>query len=99
MSFVEAYLSSQITIKKCFDVSINFYLIKFEKPIQSCGINVSYILRTTMFASIFIVKLKRSRTKCTILYATETGRSETFAKTLCHTFNQVFSVHVRLLKE
>ena len=35
------------------------------------------------------------RIKCTILYATETGKSETYAKRLCEIFKHAFDAKVR----
>lgn len=37
------------------------------------------------------------RVKCTILYATETGKSERFAKSLAEIFKHAFDAKVRLL--
>lgn len=34
------------------------------------------------------------RIKCTILYATETGKSERYAKMLCDTFKRAFDAKV-----
>lgn len=40
-------------------------------------------------------KALAKRIKCSILYATETGKSETFAKRLCQIFKHAFDVGVR----
>lgn len=39
------------------------------------------------------------RVKCTILYATETGRSERFAKNLCEIFKHAFDAKVLCMKD
>jgi sulfite reductase alpha subunit-like flavoprotein len=41
-----------------------------------------------------MVKALSNRVKCTILYATETGKSERFAKTLCEIFKHTFDAKV-----
>lgn len=37
------------------------------------------------------------RVKCTILYATETGKSERFARSLCEIFKHAFDAKVRAI--
>ncbi|KAK3607683.1 hypothetical protein CHS0354_010672 [Potamilus streckersoni] len=39
------------------------------------------------------------RVKCTILYATETGKSEGFARTLCQIFKHAFNAKVLPMDE
>uniref|UniRef100_UPI00398EFA45 nitric oxide synthase, inducible-like n=1 Tax=Pristiophorus japonicus TaxID=55135 RepID=UPI00398EFA45 len=48
----------------------------------------------SLFTSVLMQKTMAKRTKATILYATETGKSETFAKKLCTLFNGAFNAKV-----
>ncbi|KAL3867553.1 hypothetical protein ACJMK2_040440 [Sinanodonta woodiana] len=47
----------------------------------------------------FMRKALAGRVKCTILYATETGKSEGFAKTLCQIFKHAFNAKVLSMDE
>ena len=51
--------------------------------------------RVVKFSTDLMRKALEKRIKCTILYATETGRSEAFAKTLSALFKHAFDVKVR----
>ncbi len=44
-------------------------------------------------------KAMAKRMKATILFATETGKSETYAKTLCGIFNHAFDAKVSIHKK
>jgi nitric-oxide synthase len=46
------------------------------------------------FSAKLMGKALARRVKCTILYATETGRSERFAKTLAEVFKHAFDAKV-----
>lgn len=52
------------------------------------------IARAVKFTSNLFGKALSKRIKATILYATETGRSEHFAKRLAHIFSHAFNVSV-----
>ncbi|XP_049785916.1 nitric oxide synthase, salivary gland-like [Schistocerca cancellata] len=56
--------------------------------------NFKQIARVALFSSKLFVRVLSARIKATILYATETGRSETFAKKLGDIFGHVFNVQV-----
>ena len=55
------------------------------------------IARAVKFTSNLFGKALSKRIKATILYATETGKSEQFAKRLAHIFSHAFNVSVSLL--
>lgn len=59
--------------------------------------NVHNVLafRAVIFASMLMRKTMAARTKATILFATETGKSETFAKNLQTLFSYAFNTKVR----
>ncbi|XP_053313171.1 nitric oxide synthase, inducible [Spea bombifrons] len=59
----------------------------------------SVIAKAVLFASIHFRKLMASRTKATIIYATETGKSETFAKKLHTLFSFAFNAKVLCMDE
>ena len=48
-----------------------------------------------MFFGTLIVKVMAKRTKAIILYATETGKSESYAKMLSEMFLHAFNAKVR----
>ena len=54
-----------------------------------------FLLRAVKFSTQLMGKALAKRIKCTILYATETGKSEGFAKTLSSVFKYAFDVKVR----
>lgn len=53
--------------------------------------------RAVKFSAKLMAKALSNRVKCTILYATETGKSERFAKTLCEIFKHAFDGKVFVL--
>lgn len=55
------------------------------------------IARAVKFTSKLFGKALSKRIKATILYATETGKSELFARRLCEIFGHAFNAHVKLL--
>ncbi|KAM4795668.1 nitric oxide synthase, inducible [Rhinophrynus dorsalis] len=59
----------------------------------------SVIAKAVFFASTILKKSMASRTKVTILYATETGKSETFAKKLKALFSYAFNTKVLCMNE
>jgi len=62
---------------------LNFY-------IHLCVLN----LRAVKFSAKLMGKALAKRVKCTILYATETGKSERFAKSLAEIFKHAFDAKV-----
>ena len=56
-----------------------------------------FLYRAVKFSAKLMGKALARRIKCIILYATETGRSERYAKTLCEMFKHAFDARVRNL--
>lgn len=52
-------------------------------------------LRAAFFASSLMRKTMAARSKATVIYATETGKSETLANNLRDLFNCAFNTRVR----
>ena len=50
--------------------------------------------RAVKFSAKLMARALATRTKCTIMYATETGKSETFAQQLREIFMHAFDVRV-----
>ncbi|ESO82408.1 hypothetical protein LOTGIDRAFT_197993 [Lottia gigantea] len=57
------------------------------------------LARAVKFSAKLMGKALARRVKCTILYATETGKSERFAKTLCEIFKHAFDAKVISMDE
>ncbi|XP_067866663.1 nitric oxide synthase 2b, inducible [Heterodontus francisci] len=57
-------------------------------------IKFKHLAKAAFFSSVLMRKTMAKRTKATILYATETGKSETFAKKLCTLFNGAFNAKI-----
>lgn len=51
--------------------------------------------RAVLFTSSLMHQATAARPKVTVIYATETGKSETLANNLCSLFNCAFSTRVR----
>lgn len=49
------------------------------------------------FSAIMMKKALSKRVKCTILYATETGKSERFSRSLADIFNHGFDARVTII--
>lgn len=54
------------------------------------------LIRAVKFTSNLFGKALQRRIKASILYATETGKSEKFARTLAELFNHAFNAQVKL---
>lgn len=54
-----------------------------------------FSLRAVLFASSLMQKAMATRSKVTVIYATETGKSETLANNLCSLFSCAFNTKVR----
>ena len=76
---------------------------EWEKLARSTTSKKRSTFRVTAIVVRFSVNLMRKqmakRVKCTILYATETGKSERFAKLLNHTFLQSFDAKILCMKD
>jgi len=55
-----------------------------------------YFIRAVKFSAKLMGKALAKRVKCTILYATETGKSERFAKNLAEIFKHSFDAKVHI---
>ncbi|XP_053560576.1 nitric oxide synthase, inducible isoform X2 [Bombina bombina] len=64
-----------------------------RKPMKK-KFKFSVISKAVLFASALMAKSVAARTKATILYATETGKSETLAKKLHTVFNYAFNTKI-----
>ncbi|XP_075760963.1 nitric oxide synthase, inducible [Pelodiscus sinensis] len=62
-------------------------------------IKFSVLAKAVFFASALMQKKMAARTKVTVIYATETGKSETLANNLCALFNCAFSTQVLCMDE
>ncbi|XP_071994274.1 nitric oxide synthase, inducible [Engystomops pustulosus] len=60
---------------------------------------LSAISKAVLFASTLMCKSMAARTKATILFATETGKSETFAKKLQVLFSYAFNTKVMCMED
>ncbi|MEE6468760.1 hypothetical protein FKM82_008371 [Ascaphus truei] len=70
-----------------------------RRPKKKELVKFSVLAKAVLFASTLMVKSMAARTKATILYATETGKSETFAKKLHTLFNCAFNTKVLCMDE
>jgi len=57
--------------------------------------SVIFLLRAVLFAQVLINTVMAKRVRCTVLYATETGKSLSFAKKLKTILNRAFDTRVR----
>ncbi|XP_064613409.1 nitric oxide synthase 1-like [Liolophura sinensis] len=57
------------------------------------------LARAVKFSAKLMGKALARRVKCTILYATETGKSERYSKTLCEIFRHAFDARVVCMDE
>lgn len=55
------------------------------------------LCRAVKFSAKLMGQAMAKRVKATILFATETGKSQDYAKTLCEIFKHAFDAKVRLL--
>lgn len=62
--------------------------------IQYLYISKISFFRAVKFSAKLMGKALARRVKCTILYATETGKSERFARSLCEIFKHAFDAKV-----
>ncbi|OXB79096.1 UNVERIFIED_CONTAM: hypothetical protein H355_005972 [Colinus virginianus] len=58
-------------------------------------IKLSILAKAVLFASLLLRKAMAARPKVTVIYATETGKSETLANNLCSLFSCAFNTKVR----
>ncbi|NXG42365.1 NOS2 protein, partial [Psilopogon haemacephalus] len=62
-------------------------------------IKFSILAKAVLFASSLMQQATAARPKVTVIYATETGKSETFANNLCSLFNCAFSTKILPMDE
>ena len=60
--------------------------------------DVCLTFRAVKFSANLMGKALANRIKCTVLYATETGKSETMAKRVCQLFTHAFDAKVKFVK-
>ncbi|XP_068011019.1 nitric oxide synthase, inducible [Melanerpes formicivorus] len=63
------------------------------------GIKFSILAKAVLFASSLMQQATAARPKVTVIYATETGKSETLANNLCSLFNCAFSTKILPMDE
>ncbi|NP_001290142.1 nitric oxide synthase, inducible [Meleagris gallopavo] len=57
-------------------------------------IKLSVLAKAVLFASLLLRKTMAARSKVTVIYATETGKSETLANNLCSLFSCAFNTKI-----
>lgn len=65
--------------------------------VQVVQFNCLFLYRAVKFSAKLMGQAMAKRVKATILYATETGKSQDYAKTLCEIFKHAFDAKVHLL--
>ncbi|KAK2911789.1 hypothetical protein Q8A67_003922 [Cirrhinus molitorella] len=61
-----------------------------KKGLRRCKVSFKGLIRAVFFSQILIKAVMAKRVRCTVLYATETGKSLTFAKKLNTMLNRAF---------
>ncbi|XP_041378542.1 nitric oxide synthase-like protein [Gigantopelta aegis] len=69
----------------------------FDRPKRKFGFKE--LARAVKFSAKLMGKALAKRVKCVILYATETGKSERFARTTCEIFKHAFDAKVMCMDE
>ncbi|NWS96858.1 NOS2 protein, partial [Mionectes macconnelli] len=62
-------------------------------------IKFSMLAKAVLFASSLMRQAMATRAKVTVIFATETGKSETFANSLCSLFNCAFNTRILCMDE
>uniref|UniRef100_A0A8C2U8W1 Nitric oxide synthase n=1 Tax=Coturnix japonica TaxID=93934 RepID=A0A8C2U8W1_COTJA len=62
-------------------------------------IKLSILAKAVLFASLLLRKTMAARSKVTVIYATETGKSETLANNLCSLFSCAFDTKILCMDE
>ncbi|XP_042686372.1 nitric oxide synthase, inducible [Centrocercus urophasianus] len=62
-------------------------------------IKLSILAKAVLFASLLLRKTMAARSKVTVIYATETGKSETLASSLCSLFSCAFNTKILCMDE
>ncbi|XP_048822686.1 nitric oxide synthase, inducible [Lagopus muta] len=62
-------------------------------------IKLSILAKAVLFASLLLRKTMAARSKVTVIYATETGKSETLARNLCSLFSCAFNTKILCMDE
>lgn len=76
----------------CFGTRLSFYSLYLLSCLSLC------LFRAVKFSAKLMGQAMAKRVKATILFATETGKSQNYAKTLCEIFKHAFDAKVRLLQ-
>lgn len=77
----------------CFGTHLSFLF-----PISHVLCLSLCLFRAVKFSAKLMGQAMAKRVKATILFATETGKSQNYAKTLCEIFKHAFDAKVRLLQ-
>ncbi|KAG1929953.1 nitric oxide synthase 2b, inducible [Pimephales promelas] len=75
------------------------YKWKDKRRWRRCTISFKGLIRVVLFSQTLIKSVLAKRVRCTILYATETGKSQTFAKKLNAMMNCAFSSMVVCMED
>ena len=90
---IQWHLKLDFSDSYCIKLYCQIYQI--YEVIDKCKYNVLFFSRAVKFSAKLMGKAMAKRMKATILYATETGKSETYAKKLSSIFNHAFDAKVR----
>uniref|UniRef100_A0A493TQ16 Nitric oxide synthase n=1 Tax=Anas platyrhynchos platyrhynchos TaxID=8840 RepID=A0A493TQ16_ANAPP len=69
-----------------------------QRPMKR-EIKLSVLAKAVLFASSLMQKAMATRSKVTVIYATETGKSETLANNLCSLFSCAFNTKILCMDE
>ncbi|NXE54225.1 NOS2 protein, partial [Casuarius casuarius] len=75
-----------------------YYQVPTRRP-KKKEIKLSILAKAVLFASSLMRKTMAARSKVTVIYATETGKSETLARSLCSLFNCAFNTKIMCMDE
>ncbi|NXG34768.1 NOS2 protein, partial [Dromaius novaehollandiae] len=75
-----------------------YYQVHTRRP-KKKEIKLSILAKAVLFASSLMRKTMAVRSKVTVIYATETGKSETLARSLCSLFNCAFDTKIMCMDE
>uniref|UniRef100_A0A8C7TJA0 Nitric oxide synthase, inducible n=1 Tax=Oncorhynchus mykiss TaxID=8022 RepID=A0A8C7TJA0_ONCMY len=74
-----------------------YYQVDTETP--SCTISFKAVARAALFSSILMSRVLANRVRCTVLYATETGKSQTLAQRLNSMLNCAFNCRLLCMED
>uniref|UniRef100_A0A8C8H5I9 Nitric oxide synthase, inducible n=1 Tax=Oncorhynchus tshawytscha TaxID=74940 RepID=A0A8C8H5I9_ONCTS len=74
-----------------------YYQVDTETP--SCTISFKAVARAALFSSSLMSRVLANRVRCTVLYATETGKSQTLAQRLNSMLNCAFNCRLLCMED